>query len=264
MSQLFSNDARDRTRMTRHRAKTIQRQQQTLDAAMRIVLEEGPDHLTIVRIAKEIGASVGGLYRYFPSKEVLIFELQKQAIKSFDEFQEAMIEAVDVACSDCSEEIQLLAGIVAAAAAYPAHRLQHKARHRLLTAFLATQHRMLDDAMATSIQESIEPILTRCVIRLKSAAAGGAINKGPALPRTTAVWAGLHGLDDFRKRDRIQPESLRVSALLPLLLNTFLVGFGAKPEAAKEAIERALAAGANVGDTAAPTLAGDGEGDAAS
>jgi len=225
--------------MTRHRAKTIQRQQQTLEAAMRIVLEEGPDQLTIVRLAKEIGASVGGLYRYFPSKEALIFELQKQSIAEFDAFQSDTIAKVEAAAEGADTDVAVLAQVVAAFIAYPAHRTHDEQRHGLLTAFLTTPRKVLSDEKATQIQESISPLLERCVRRMVAATEAGAMAQKEVPPAYT-LWAALHGLDDFRKRDRVQPAALQVRSLLPDMLETFLVGWGADRVKARSAVALTL------------------------
>jgi hypothetical protein len=40
------------------------------------------------------------------------------------------------------------------------------------------------------------------------------------------VWAAMHGLDHFRKRDRIMPTQLRVSALREQTLLALFAGWG--------------------------------------
>ncbi|HEY1098892.1 MAG TPA: helix-turn-helix domain-containing protein, partial [Myxococcota bacterium] len=54
---------------------------------MRLVAEEGLDALTIQRIAGAIGASVGGLYRYYDGKDALLTALQQRAITAVAEDQ---------------------------------------------------------------------------------------------------------------------------------------------------------------------------------
>ncbi len=203
---------------------------------MRIVLEEGPDNLTIVRLAREIGASVGGLYRYFSSKEALIFELQKQAIADFDTFQVDTMKTVQQAARDRSEEVAALADVVASFIAYPAHHRHDQQRHKLMTAFLASPKTILSIEPAAAIQENVAPLLNRCAAQLLAAGAVGAVEAGDEERRANTLWAALHGLDDFRKRDRLQPEPLQVLSLLPSMLETFLVGWGAERQAAAESV----------------------------
>jgi len=51
-----------------------------LDAARQILQRDGLDALTMQALANQVGAAVGTMYGYFPSKGALVTELQKQAI----------------------------------------------------------------------------------------------------------------------------------------------------------------------------------------
>ncbi|MEL6182651.1 MAG: TetR family transcriptional regulator, partial [Myxococcota bacterium] len=66
--------------MTRRELKRKARREEMLHAAMSIVVNEGVSALTIARLARELDAAVGALYRYFESKQALITALQRQAI----------------------------------------------------------------------------------------------------------------------------------------------------------------------------------------
>jgi AcrR family transcriptional regulator len=41
-------------------------------ACLKILEEEGPQHLTTIRIAEVAGVSIGSLYQYFPNKEAIV------------------------------------------------------------------------------------------------------------------------------------------------------------------------------------------------
>ncbi len=53
-----------------------------LDAARQILERDGLDALTMQALANEVGAAVGTMYGYFPSKGALVAELQMQAIST--------------------------------------------------------------------------------------------------------------------------------------------------------------------------------------
>jgi TetR/AcrR family fatty acid metabolism transcriptional regulator len=55
-------------RTTRRRESTSVRQEQIIDAAQKLILKNGSEHVTIRRIAKEVGISEGAIYRHFKSK----------------------------------------------------------------------------------------------------------------------------------------------------------------------------------------------------
>ena len=71
------------------------------------------------------------------------------------------------------------------------------------------------------------PLLDVLRTLLEDAAAHGALSAGDAMVRTHLLWATLHGLDHFRKRDRIQPEALKTQALEIAAYRVTLRGWGA-------------------------------------
>jgi len=49
-----------------------------LEASIRVLQAEGARRFTMARVAEKAGVSVGSLYQYFPNKEAILFELQRQ------------------------------------------------------------------------------------------------------------------------------------------------------------------------------------------
>lgn len=47
-----------------------------LEAAVRVLTQEGARRFTTARVAERAGVSVGSLYQYFPNKEAILFRLQ--------------------------------------------------------------------------------------------------------------------------------------------------------------------------------------------
>jgi AcrR family transcriptional regulator len=68
--------------------------QRLLTSAEHVLVNEGPEELTIARVAEHAGVSVGGVYRRFASKEQLI-DAVKQAF--VERLEEAVAEALDKA-----------------------------------------------------------------------------------------------------------------------------------------------------------------------
>ncbi|WP_434526841.1 TetR family transcriptional regulator [Photorhabdus asymbiotica] len=52
-----------------------------LEAATRILLQEGVHCFTTSRIAEKAGVSIGSLYQYFPNKQAILFSLQENEWK---------------------------------------------------------------------------------------------------------------------------------------------------------------------------------------
>lgn len=49
-----------------------------LEAAVRVLAEEGAPRFTMARVAEKAGIGVGSLYQYFPNKEAVLFRLQAE------------------------------------------------------------------------------------------------------------------------------------------------------------------------------------------
>ena len=84
-----------------------------LQAASRVLAEEGAQRFTTARVAEKAGVSVGSLYQYFPNKAAILFKLQS------DEWRETA---------------NLLHGILAEAGRPPLDRLR-----ALVNAFLRSE-----------------------------------------------------------------------------------------------------------------------------
>lgn len=60
--------------MTQKRRSTTVRRKQIIDAARKLIIKKGSEHLTVRGIAKEIGFTEAAIYRHFKSKlEILAF-----------------------------------------------------------------------------------------------------------------------------------------------------------------------------------------------
>lgn len=60
--------------MLQERKTTLVRRRQIVSAARKLIVKYGSEHVTVRRIAKEIGVSEGAIYRHFKSKrEILSF-----------------------------------------------------------------------------------------------------------------------------------------------------------------------------------------------
>ena len=69
---------------------TPARQQQIIDAARKLIVKYGSEHLTVRRIAKEVGISEAAIYRHFKSKKEILFFLA-------DHITYGLLEGIDKA-----------------------------------------------------------------------------------------------------------------------------------------------------------------------
>jgi len=58
--------------MVRKRQDTLVRQEQIVDAARRLIVKDGSEHVTVRRIAKQVGISEAAIYRHFKSKRDIL------------------------------------------------------------------------------------------------------------------------------------------------------------------------------------------------
>ncbi len=58
--------------MVTKRKKTELRQQQIIEAAANLIFKSGSEHLTVRRIADEVGITEGAIYRHFKSKKSIL------------------------------------------------------------------------------------------------------------------------------------------------------------------------------------------------
>jgi AcrR family transcriptional regulator len=139
------------------------RQQEIVDAARRILESDGPDALTMRRLAGEIGIRAPSLYKHVNDKsalEVLLMEI------SFTEMAEAF-EAIEVGNDEVDPLFQL-------AMVYRAYALAHPHLYRLLT---------VGPLPREQLRPGVEARAARPVIQLTGDA-----------DLARALWAFAHGM----------------------------------------------------------------------
>jgi AcrR family transcriptional regulator len=220
------------------------RREELLEAAMGLVARHGLDGLTVTRLAEARDTAVSGLYRYFPSKSSLLVALQEHAL---GQLRAEMAAAVEERLANRRLRAHDPRGLVLRdllVALKPVIDLARTdpARHRLLDELISTPATVLSVAELRAVNEALEPLLAMIEGLLDAAVAEGALSTGSGAERTRLLWAALHGLDHFRKRDRVEPYALHVERLVRAMLRTLLLGWGAPPRSLDGAIEATLGA----------------------
>ena len=203
--------------MGKRAERRAERREAVLDAATEILDADGAGAVTIAAVAGRVGASVGGLYRYFPHKQAIFLALQLRSIEALDRF---LVDRLARA-----HDRPPLEALRIAFDTWPEFRHAAPTHHRLLDEFLSMPGRALDDASARSVHERLEIILGRIADVVRRGVAEGALAPGDAAVRTYQMWAALHGLGHFAKRDHLQPPALRVAALHEELFDTLVVAW---------------------------------------
>lgn len=200
-------------RQVRREART----EAILDAAMGILATEGPDALTMPRLAVTADAAVGALYRYFPSKDALVAALQRRALAAF---RERLTRAI-------ADESHPVDQIRAVASAWWSFQAAEPASFVLLDAAISSPHRVLDDPLAAEVDAEVRAVLAEVATVVARAEAEGFLAPGDATLRAYALWAAVHGAAHFRKRDPIA--AVGSGAIRKEVVSALLAGWGARP-----------------------------------
>ncbi len=228
--------ARERNRLARHRSY--------LRAALGIVFADGLEALTMARLATEVGAAVGGVYTYFPSKGALVAEVQREAIERLAASAVVLGADVDraVHAQDPGTEPGLLAPVVGfgrfwltAAGTYPEEM-------QLLLLLLSDLTETVPAEEAGRVVPAAMRLLDLAESRLSSAADAGALSldrdgTNPADRRTIALAAALTGCVQLAVVQRWDEDLLDPVGTGRRVLDALLAGWGADHTALERAHE---------------------------
>lgn len=90
-SASWMDDAIDEPKQARSRRSM----QKALDAARRLLVEQGAANFTMAQVAQEAGQSVGGVYARFPSKDVMLRAVKDMALSGLEQAIELRLGSVD-------------------------------------------------------------------------------------------------------------------------------------------------------------------------
>lgn len=214
------------------------RKRDILRRALVLAAAEGDEVLTIGRLAEELDYTPGALYRYFPSKDALVAEVQRsiivylgQALGETVRRVRAIAKAGDI---DAGQES--LVAVIAVGAGFGAFARDSAAEFGLLSMYLSDPDYRLAPEEAAYVHRDTRRTLAVLASVLAAAAHGGVLRDGNAAQRALVAWAALQGVLQTRKLERNEPEDARRAAGLDAeelareLLDTLLVGWGARAE----------------------------------
>lgn len=210
------------------------KREKMLEAAFLLIEQNGVDALTMPRLAAKLKCAVGALYLTFPSKSALLVALQEQAIGWLSLEIAAAVEASKNAALERRGEDQAnaaLAHLVAAVDTVLELPQRSPARHRLVDELLSSPEMVFSQEELATVNTTLAALLGQITTLLKEAQAAGALASGDVEVRARLLWAALHGLDHFRKRDRGETPELRTPRLAVAMMDTFLRGWGATEDA---------------------------------
>jgi AcrR family transcriptional regulator len=221
------------------RRKREARMRGFLRTAMRIIAERGIDGLTLQEVTSAHDISVGAIYRYFPSKDALIAELQRRIVRALSDAIVVCRDGADAwaASAGLDSRTRALLRIAVAGPFYANYARDYPSEFGLIAKSLGDQHYLIEDSDARRIFTVSAADFRDLAAPIAEAAEAGFLAPGNAVERALILWAGLHGLAQLRKLNRLTPDLFRVETLIRHLVETLLAGWGADGAAAAEAYD---------------------------
>jgi len=214
-----------------------------LDAAIRIVLEGGVSTLTMQGLAQETGISIGGLYRYYPSKDAVLAALTVRALGELAQAQSADLAKADAflrrhhAARPVGPAARALFRALVAVTTYSRAVHRQPQHFALLSSFLSQPVPVLPDSFAREIEMQVTPLVSVIARELEEAVRTEALHPGVALQRTFVLWGLMQGILQFKNRDRFMPENLHARVLLSEAFLAALQGWGASQRMARSVMK---------------------------
>ena len=211
-------------RRAQHRAT---RHEEILGIALELVAERGLAGLTTTELARRNGAALGALYRFFPSKQAVIAALQAQA---FVGLHRALVDAVVAARAlPLPPRPRVWAPFFALADTWLGERERHPARFRLIDEVLSAPDPVYADDEARALERGVNDLLAivQGCVDAAVAVVGPPADAGSARRFPLAMWAALHGVSHFQKRDRLVVAEFHSARVASSSMTLLLRGLGA-------------------------------------
>ncbi len=231
-------------KMTEHsprvRRKRARRMQNILDTAMQILIDGGLDELTIHRLADRLDLTPGALYRYFSSKGDILAALEAQVLQELSE----MLGEVQEVCErylvkqPAPAHPAALLPILASFSFYIKLPELLPARFHLISLIVGHPLALVPDEQAPLLMQAAMKMLSHNARLVGAAQQAGALQAGPALERSVAMWGAVQGVLQLRKLGRHEPFLADSPRLSRHIIDGLLLGWGASPSALVDAQER--------------------------
>ncbi len=220
--------ARERNRLARHRSY--------LRAALHLVFTDGLDALTMQRLAEEVGASVGSVYTYFPSKGALVAEVQREAIERLGASALVLNGDVDRAVASVGGAVADLAPVVAFGRFWLTAQDTYPEEMQLLLLLLSDVSETVPAEEGGRVVPAALRLLGLAEQRIAAAVASGALSAAEdPWPRTIALGAALTGCVQLAVVHRWDEDLLDPRRAGRTVLDGLLLGWGADPVAVASA-----------------------------
>jgi AcrR family transcriptional regulator len=215
----------------KRREATIER---IVETALHLLETEGYEGLTIQRLAKELGYAVGALYRYFRSKDALLVALLHRVMDRIGEDMQSGLAIVKQrAQSPAGEPISRDEGllrVLVCALAYVELAKRRPSEFGLISTLIGDPREFLKTDAAAPLVPMLIRLQLTLASALEDAVRAEALAAGESRDRAVILWAGMQGVIQLRKLGRFGVAGVELDRLVPITLETLLLGWGAERE----------------------------------
>jgi AcrR family transcriptional regulator len=168
--------------MTQKRSTTAVRKQQIIEAARKLIIKRGSEHLTVRSIAKEVNITEAAIYRHFKSKREILSFLMSQ-------ISETMLEEINRTSVGQAAPVKAIEEIL------KYHLSEIEQRRGMSFQVIAEILSFGDKKLNTEVYESINRYLDRLKALLSEAARSGGVRENLDLDASALLCFGaLQGL----------------------------------------------------------------------
>jgi AcrR family transcriptional regulator len=154
--------------------------EEILEAARALLEQDGEQHVSLRRIARQIGIAAPSIYAHFPDREAIVSALVDEA---FDELSAVVTTAIDDTQDDP------IAKLRAACAAYMEFAMERPNRYQL--AFASRKSNAIP-------RESATRAFMLLVNAVKGCVDAGVSTSADPFGDATAIWVAMHGYATLR------------------------------------------------------------------
>jgi AcrR family transcriptional regulator len=220
------------THSPRVRRKREARRERILATAMELLATEGLENLTVVRLAEALDYTAGALYRYFPSKDALLAEMQRHAVVELGrDLAQAAARANDVRTTLPRSLVRL----VALGSAYVDLFEGRQGGVRLINFLLADPRPLIGDDQAARTAPLLINLFAAVDALFEAAVADGVLRPGASRDRTIMLWTALQGASQLEKMRRFDAHAFAPTRIGHGMYRSLLCGWGADPDAVDRA-----------------------------
>ena len=210
-----------------------------LSSALDLACEGGLDNLTLHALAARMDRSVAAVYRYYPSKEAVVRELQRLVathIRLLNLDASARIDAW-AEKRKLGEGERALARLIGYAQTYEMFAKAAPAEFGLVTHYLGSSRHELPERDVQAVFDVARETLDMLAADFARAASANALSPGDAQERTLIHWGALQGVIQLLKFTRRGGAWGPAENLADTTMRSLLAGWGADPMLAGEIAE---------------------------